>query len=116
MEDIVDYQESEPYLEAMQYIERMKQEKERSLESESVPMDHGVSLYPVTVPCTPLSHATVQWDSPEMPAEPPGLSEVGPRFDWTLDLPSAYQDATVDFSPEAESQADIMLASSQVCQ
>ncbi|KTG04264.1 hypothetical protein cypCar_00025978 [Cyprinus carpio] len=115
MEDIVDYQESEPYLEAMQYIERMKQEKERSLESESVPMDHGVSLYPVTVPCTPLSHASVQWDSPEMPAEPPRLSEVGPRFDWTLDLPSADQDATVDFSPEAESQADIMLASSQTC-
>lgn len=116
MEDIVDYQESEPYLEAMQYIERMKQETE----SESVPMNHEVSLYPVTVPCAPLSYATVQWDAPETPAEPLGSSEAeldsiaGPRFDWTLDLPSADQDA-VDFVPEAESLADVTLASSQVC-
>ncbi|XP_016343806.1 PH and SEC7 domain-containing protein 2-like [Sinocyclocheilus anshuiensis] len=117
MEDIVDYQDSEPYLEAMQYIERMKQEKERSLESESIPMDHGVSLYPVTVPCSPLSHATVQWDAPE----PPGSSEAeldsiaGPRFNWKLDLLSADQDTAVDFSPEAESQADVTLESSQTC-
>ncbi len=98
MEDIVDYQESEPYLEAMQYIERMKQEKE----SESV------SLYPITVPCSPLSYATVQWDAPETPGS--SEAELDPRFDWTLD-----QDAAVDFVAEVESQADVTLASSQVC-
>ncbi|KAK2911443.1 hypothetical protein Q8A67_003576 [Cirrhinus molitorella] len=135
MEDIADYQESEPYLEAMQYIERMKQENE-SLENETISVqscvgldvpDHGMSLYPVTVPCAPLSYATVQWDAPEMPAEPPGSSETelesiaGPRFDWTLDLTSAdlncipNQDSVVDFLPESESQSDVRLASSQTC-
>ncbi len=110
MEDIVDYQESEPYLEAMQYIERMKQKESC--------VDHDGSLYPGTVPCSPLSYATVQWDTPE----PPGSSEAkldsvtNPRYDWTLDHPSADQDTAVDFIPEAESQADVMLASSQVCQ
>lgn len=137
MEDIVDYQESEPYLEAMQYMERMKQDNESTLENETIPRkscedldlpDHGVSLYPVTVPCAPLSYATVQWDAPETPTEPPGSSETEldsiaePRFDWTLDLPSAdlnyntNQDAIVDFLPEAESQLDVRLASSQVFQ
>ncbi|XP_026110599.1 PH and SEC7 domain-containing protein 1 [Carassius auratus] len=134
MEDIVDYQESEPYLEAMQYIERMKQDNEISLENETIPRkscvdldvpDDGVSLYPVTVPCAPLSYATVQWDTPETPTEPPGSSETElnsiaePRFDWTLDLPSAdlsystNQDTIVDFVPEAEAQLDIALASTQ---
>ncbi|XP_059405287.1 PH and SEC7 domain-containing protein 1-like [Carassius carassius] len=115
MEDIVDCQESEPYLEAMQYIERMKQEKERSLESESVPMDHGVSLYPITVPCAPLSHASVQWNTPETPEEPSGSSEACPRFDWMLDLSSTDQDAAVVFSPKSESQSDVTLVSSQTC-
>uniref|UniRef100_A0A8C2BZZ8 PH and SEC7 domain-containing protein 1-like n=1 Tax=Cyprinus carpio TaxID=7962 RepID=A0A8C2BZZ8_CYPCA len=134
MEDIVDFQESEPYLEAMQYMERMKQDNESTLENETIPRkscegldlpDHGVSLYPVTVPCAPLSYATVQWDAPETPTEPPGSSETEldsiaePSFDWTLDLPSAdlnyntNQDAIVDFLPEAESQLDVRLASSQ---
>lgn len=137
MEDIADYQESEPYMEAMQYIERMKQENETSLENETIQRkscidldvpDHGMPLYPVTVPCAPLPYATVQWDAPEMPTEPPGSSETeldsiaGPRFDWTLDLPSAdlnyipNQDSVVDFLPESESQPDVILASSQVCQ
>lgn len=136
MEDIVDYQESEPYLEAKQYIERMKQENERSLESESVPVksagldvsDHGLSLtvFPVTGPCAPLSYATVQWDAPETPAEPPSPgsdrdSVDGPAFDWTLNLPSADlnyipdQDGVVDLLPEAESQVDVRLASSRAC-
>ncbi|XP_016305116.1 PH and SEC7 domain-containing protein 1-like [Sinocyclocheilus anshuiensis] len=136
MEDIEDYQESEPYLEAMQYIERMKQENESSLENETIPRkscvgldvpDHGVSLYTITVPCAPLSYATVQWDAPETPTEPPGSSEteldsiVEPRIDWTLDLPSAdlhyitNQDAIVDFLPEVESQLDVKLVSSQTC-
>lgn len=135
MEDIVDYQESEAYLEAKQYIERIKQENEKSL---GVPMksvgldvsDHGVSLtvYPVTVPCSPLSYATVQWDAHETPAEPPApgsdheldsIDEQG--FDWTLNLPSEdlnyipNQDDNVDLQPEAESQADVRLATSQVC-
>ncbi|XP_043094567.1 PH and SEC7 domain-containing protein 1 [Puntigrus tetrazona] len=118
MDDIVDYQESEPYLEAMQYIEKMKQENE----SDSIPMkDHGVSLYPVTVPCTPLSYATVQWDAPETPTETPGSSEAeldsitGLRLDWTMDLPSADQDATINFLPEAESQSDVTSETSQTC-
>ncbi|RXN36371.1 PH and SEC7 domain-containing 3-like isoform X1 [Labeo rohita] len=134
MEDIADYQESEPYMEAMQYIERMKQENETSLENETIQRkscidldvaDHGMSLYPVTVPCAPLPYATVQWDAPEMPTEPPGSSETEldsiavPRFDWTLDLPSAdlnyipNQDSVVDSLPESESQPDVILASSQ---
>ncbi|XP_051750762.1 uncharacterized protein LOC127513182 isoform X1 [Ctenopharyngodon idella] len=138
MEDIADYQESEPYLEAKQYIERMKQENEKSLEIEGVPMksvgldvsDHGVSLtvYPVTIPCSPLSYATVQWDAPETTEEPPApgsdreLDSVDePGFDWTLNLPSedlSYipnQDDIIDLLPEAESQADVRLASSQAC-
>ncbi|XP_067262635.1 PH and SEC7 domain-containing protein 4 isoform X1 [Chanodichthys erythropterus] len=138
MEDIVDYQESEPYLEAKQYIERIKQENEKSLGIEGVPMksvgldvsDHGVSLtvYPVTIPCSPLSYATVQWDAPKTPAEPPApgsdheLDSIDePGFDWTLNLPSedlnyiTNQDDVVDLLPEAESQADVRLASSQAC-
>lgn len=107
MEDILDYQESEPYLEAMQYIERMKQKESC--------VDHGGSLYPGTVPCSPLSYATVQWDAPE-PSEAELDSVADPRFDWTLDHTSVDQDAAVDFVPEAESQADVTLASSQVCQ
>ncbi|XP_073696850.1 PH and SEC7 domain-containing protein 4 [Garra rufa] len=135
MEDIADYQESEPYVEAMQYIERVKQESE-SLQNETIPRkccvgldvpDHGMSLYPVTVPCAPLPYATVQWDAPGTPVEPPETSEpeldsiAGPRFDWTLDLTSTdlnyipNQDSVVDFLPESESQPDVRLASSQIC-
>ncbi|XP_067293627.1 submandibular gland secretory Glx-rich protein CB-like [Pseudorasbora parva] len=139
MEDIVDYHESEAYLEAKQYIERIKQESERTLESEisleskrrieseSIAVkgldvsDHGLSLtvFPVSGPCVPLSYATVQWDTLETPADPPSPrsdrdSIDGPAFDWTLNLPSVdvsyIPDQDVDLPPEA-----IRSTSSQTC-
>lgn len=138
MENIVDYQESEPYLEAQQYIERMKQEDE-GISMKSVGLDvsdHRLvgldvsDLSPTVFPVSPLSHATVQWDAPETPETPaeapspgshPELDYAdGPAFDWTLNLPSAdlsyipNQDGVFDLPAEAESEEDVRLASSQV--
>ncbi|XDV19603.1 hypothetical protein PO909_025049 [Leuciscus waleckii] len=137
MENIVDYEESEPYLEAQQYIERMKQEDE-GISMKSVGLDvsdHRLvgldvsDLSPTVFPVSPLSHATVQWDAPETletPAEPPSPGSHpeldyadGPAFDWTLNLPSAdlsyipNQDGLFDLLAEAESEEDVRLASSQ---
>ncbi|XP_077093624.1 uncharacterized protein LOC143745405 [Siphateles boraxobius] len=173
MENIVDYQESEPYLEAQQYIERMKQEDDHRLVGLDVSdhglvgldvsdhglvgldvsdhglvgldvSDHGLvgldvsdhrlvgldvsDLSPTVFPVSPLSHATVQWDAPETPPEPPSPGSHteldytdGPAFDWTLNLMSAdlnyipIQDGMFDWPAEAESEEDVRLATPQTC-
>ncbi|XP_065140080.1 uncharacterized protein [Paramisgurnus dabryanus] len=125
MEGIVDYEESEPYLEAKQYMERLKEENDEvHIQRINDPCDlaeHSFSLtvYPITVPCAPLSYATVQWDIPETPVDPPSTGSVNDvdfsavsEFDWTFNLSSTdspYQESIVDFLPEAEQQPDVTL-------
>lgn len=142
MENIEDYEESEPYLEAKQYMDRLKQEHEKLLKENETsqrsndPTDlteHNFSLtvFPVTVPCASLSYATVQWDIPETPAEPltSGCDtgsgnevdfSVGSELDWTFSLPSTEhiynpnQEGIVDILLETEQQPEVTLIKEMV--
>ncbi|XP_051949870.1 PH and SEC7 domain-containing protein 1 [Xyrauchen texanus] len=120
MDNTADYEETEPYLEAKQYIEKMTQETDGLDLSE-----HSVSLFPVTVPCTSLSYATVQWDVPETSAEPPStgsVNELNSEMNWTVNLLSTdlgyipNEEAIVDVLPEAEPQTDVTLTNSYFSQ
>ncbi|XP_057214057.1 uncharacterized protein LOC130568883 [Triplophysa rosa] len=140
MENIEDYEESEPYLEAKQYMDRLNQENEELLKKDTSQRDndptdlaeHALSLtvFPVTVPCASLSYATVQWDIPETPAEPPSSEcdtasgnkvdfSVGSQFDWTFSLSSTElsyipnQEGIVDFVLETE-QPNEMVSSQEL--
>lgn len=146
MEKIEDYKESEPYLEAKQYMDRLKQENEELLTKETSqrsndPTDlaeqtFSLTVFPVTVPCAPLSYATVQWDIPETPVQPLSSEcdtgsgnkvdfSVGSEFDWTLSLSSTEpsyipnQEGIVEFLLKTEKQPDVTLpneiVSSEVC-
>ncbi|XP_051545039.1 PH and SEC7 domain-containing protein 1-like isoform X2 [Myxocyprinus asiaticus] len=135
MDNTADFEESELYLEAKQYIERMKQETERSLEKEAILMnsdgldlsEHSISLFPITVPCTSLSYATVQWDVLETSAEPPStgsVNELNSGMNWTVNLSSIdlsnipSEEEFDDLLPEVEPQTDVTLTnsvSSQTC-
>lgn len=141
MENIEDYEESEPYLEAKQYMDRLNEENEELLKKDTSQRDndptdlaeHALSLtvFPVTVPCASLSYATVQWDIPETPAEPRSSQchtgsgnkmdfSVGSEFDWTFSLSSTElsyipnQEGIVDFLVETEQQPAVTLSNEMV--
>ncbi|KAA0716207.1 PH and SEC7 domain-containing protein 3 [Triplophysa tibetana] len=136
MENIEDYEESEPYLEAKQYMDRLNQENEELLKKDTSQRDNdptdlaehtsSLTVFPVTVPCASLSYATVQWDIPETPAEPLSSQchtgsgnkvdfSVGSEFDWTFSLSSTElsyvpnQEGIVDFLVETEQQPAVTL-------
>lgn len=77
--NVLEVDDSQPYLEAKLYIERMAEEnscindipkdkiKKLPNTDGSETLEPGVTMFPIRVPSTNFTSATVQWDMPESP-------------------------------------------------